>query len=240
MRFSAGQFNMLYVFGMGEVPISISGDPSNTETLTHTVRAVGGVTSSMSDLKEGDTIGVRGPFGVGWPVERAEGKDIVIAAGGIGLAPLRSVVLNTLANRSKYGKVALLYGTRTPDDIVYEGEIKKWRGRFDMQVEVSVDSAKSGWHGAVGVVTTLVPKVEFDPENTIAMICGPEVMMRFTVLELMKMGVSEESIFLSMERNMKCGVGLCGHCQMGPLFVCKDGPVFAYPDVKRLMEVREV
>jgi NAD(P)H-flavin reductase len=242
LQFLPGQFNMLYVFGAGEVPISMSGDPAKPGAITHTVRAVGVVTKSMGRLKRGDEIGVRGPFGASWPVEEAAGKDVVIVAGGIGLAPLRSAIYHVLARREKYGRITLLYGTRTPGDILYQSELEKWRGRFDLQVEVTVDNVPAGqdWRGHVGVVTTLVGRADFDPAQTIAMICGPEVMMRFTVVELRKRGIREESIFISMERNMKCAVGFCGHCLFGPTFICKDGPVFRFDRVGPWLSIREI
>jgi NAD(P)H-flavin reductase len=242
LRFQPGQFNMLYVFGAGEVPISMSGDPAKFGAMTHTVRAVGVVTKAMSRLKRGDVIGVRGPFGASWPVEGAAGKDVVIVAGGIGLAPLRPVIYHVLARREKYGRVALLYGARMPGDILYQSELEKWRGRFDLQVEVTVDNAPTGqdWRGHVGVVTTLVGGAEFDPARTVAMICGPGVMMRFTVIELQKRGVGEEGIFISMERNMKCAVGFCGHCMFGPTFICKDGAVFRFDRVGPWLSKREI
>jgi NAD(P)H-flavin reductase len=242
LPFLPGQFNMLYVFGAGEVPISMSGDPANPGAMTHTVRAVGAVTKAMGRLKRGDAIGVRGQFGAHWPVEEAAGKDVVIVAGGIGLAPLRPVVYHVLARREEYGRVALLYGARTPGDILYQSELEKWRGRFDLQVEVTVDNVPAGenWRGHVGVVTSLVAGAGFDPAQAVAMICGPEVMMRFTVIELRKRGVSEESIFISMERNMKCAVGFCGHCLFGPAFICKDGPVFRFDFINPWLSKREI
>jgi len=238
--FATGQFNMLYVFGVGEVPISISGNPAQPTPLVHTTRAVGTVTKAMRELKPGDVIGVRGPFGSHWPIEQAIGKDVVIVAGGIGLAPLRSVMYQITAQREQYGKVALLYGARTPADILYRRELEHWRGRFDMEVYVTVDNATGAWHGSVGVVTKLVPRASFDPLKTVALVCGPEVMMRFTVSELEKRGVAAEQIYISMERNMKCAVGFCGHCQYGPNFVCKDGPVFQYSRVHSLFTKREI
>jgi NAD(P)H-flavin reductase len=238
--FAAGQFNMLYVFGVGEVPISISGDPAHPEKLVHTTRAVGTVTKSMRKLKRGSLLGVRGPFGTPWPVPEAEGNDVVIVAGGIGLAPLRPALYALLAQREKYGKVVLLYGTRSPADILYRRELENWRARLDLEVYVTVDRAAGDWRGNVGVVTTLIPKAPFDPANTVALVCGPEIMMRFTVLELQKRGVGADSLFLSMERNMKCAIGWCGHCQFGPTFVCKDGPVFRYDRIKELFAKREI
>lgn len=239
-RFGAGQFNMLYKFGVGEAAISISGDPTSPNPLIHTIRAVGTVTKAMSKLKVGDTIGVRGPYGSCWPVEAAKGNDVLIIAGGIGLAPLRPVIYQVLAERRKYGKVFLLYGTRTPEDMLYRAELEKWRARFDMEVLVTVDRASSEWHGNVGVVTTLLKKLVLDPDDTVAMICGPEIMMRFVAMDLIKKELGLERIHVSMERNMKCGIGLCGHCQYGPTFICKDGPVYTYDRVIELLARREI
>jgi NAD(P)H-flavin reductase len=239
-NFEPGQFNMLYIFGVGEIPISISGDPTRPEVLIHTTRAVGNVTKAMKDLKVGDTIGVRGPLGKSWPIKVAEGNDVIIITGGIGLAPLRPVIYNMLAHREKFGKIVLLCGTRTPNDLIYRRELGKWRSRLDMEVHITVDRATTSWRGNVGVVTTLIGKAPFDHLKCTAMVCGPEIMMRFTLLELQKRGVDTKSIYVSMERNMKCGIGLCGHCQIGPLFVCKDGPVFCYDDIKEIFIKREL
>jgi NAD(P)H-flavin reductase len=238
--FASGQFNMLYVFGVGEIPISISGDPARRQPLVHTTRAVGTVSKAMRELKPDDVIGVRGPFGSHWPIERAMGKDVVIVAGGIGLAPLRSAMYQVISQREKYGKVVLLYGARTPEDILYRREVARWRAHFDLEVHVTVDNATGKWRGSVGVVTRLIPRASFDPLNTVAMVCGPEVMMRFTAAELEKRGVAAENMYVSMERNMKCAVGLCGHCQYLPYFVCKDGPVFQYSQVQELLTKWEV
>ncbi|HME31127.1 MAG TPA: FAD/NAD(P)-binding protein [Terriglobales bacterium] len=238
--FAPGQFNMLYVFGVGEVPISISSDPDDAPMLKHTTRVVGTVTKAMRKLKHGETIGIRGPFGTHWPVEEAAGRDVVIVAGGIGLAPLRPALYRLMAEREKYRKIVLLYGTRTPEDMLYRHELEQWRGKFDLQIEVTVDRAASSWRGNVGVVTTMIPRAPFDPSNTFAMVCGPEVMMRFTVMELLKRGVVPERTYLSAERNMKCGIGFCGHCQYGPTFVCKDGPVFAFPRIASIIGKSEI
>ena len=238
--FSAGQFNMLYVFGVGEVPISISGDPSIPIMLKHTTRSVGIVTKAILKLRSGDVMGVRGPFGSLWPVNEAVGNNVVIVAGGIGLAPLRPVLYSFISQRDKYGKIILLYGARTPEDLLYKKELEQWRSRFDLEVKVVVDSATGNWSGNVGVVTTLIPKMQLDPLHTMAMICGPEVMMRYTLKELQNCGVINENIYVSMERNMKCGICLCGHCQLGPKFVCKDGPVFCYEHIKELFGKREI
>jgi NAD(P)H-flavin reductase len=239
--FAAGQFNMLYVFGVGEIPISISGDPTkHAAPLVHTTRAVGSVSHAMRALVPGDVIGVRGPFGTHWPVASAAGKDVVIVAGGIGLAPLRPAMYQILADRDRFGTVSLLYGARSPADMLYRRELEHWRAHFDLEVFVTVDRATSSWHGSVGVVTRLIPRAPFDPQSTIAIVCGPEIMMRFTAAELTKRGVGIESIFLSMERNMKCAIGFCGHCQYGPYFVCKDGPVFTYSAIQNLLVTWEV
>jgi NAD(P)H-flavin reductase len=238
--FAPGQFNMVSVFGMGEAPISISGDPAKPQTLVHTVRSVGVVTQAICKLKRGGVLGVRGPFGSHWPVEEAAGNDVVMVAGGIGLAPLRPVLYYLLSNREKYGRIVLLYGARTPQDLLYKPELEKWRGHFDLEVDITVDTAAAGWRGNVGVVTTLIPGAQFDPAQTAAMVCGPEVMMRFTLRELQLRGVEPENIFISMERNMKCAVGFCGHCQFGPTFVCKDGPVFRYDQVEAFFAKREI
>jgi len=238
--FVTGQFNMLYVFGVGEIPISISGDPAKRRPLVHTTRAVGTVSRAMRELKPGDMIGVRGPFGSYWPIEQAAGKDVVIAAGGIGLAPLRSVMYHIISQREKYGKAVLLYGARTPEEILYRRELERWRAKFDLEVYVTVDRGTGSWRGSVGVVTKLIPRAIFDPQNAVAMVCGPEIMMRFTAAELEKRGVATEHIYISMERNMKCAIGMCGHCQYGPTFVCKDGPVFQYSQVQGLLTKQEV
>lgn len=238
--FAPGQFNMLYAFGVGEVPISISGDPSRPELLVHTVRAVGAVTKAVCRLKPGGVLGVRGPFGTRWPVVEATGHDVIVVAGGIGLAPLRPAVYNILSQRERYGKAVLLYGARSPDEVLYRQELARWTELPEIEVHVTVDKPAAGWEGNVGVVTTLIPKVEFNPRFTVAMICGPEIMMRFTIEELRQRGVSIENIYISMERNMQCGIGLCGHCQIGPFFVCKDGPVFRFDRIEPFFGKREI
>ncbi len=238
--FAPGQFNMLYVFGVGEVPISISGDPSAPQTLMHTTRAVGAVTRAMRKLKRGAALGVRGPFGSHWPVEQAEGSDVVIVTGGIGLVPLRPALYHLMAAREKYGRVVLLYGARTPEDILFKRELQHWRSHLDLEVYVTVDRATGDWKGNVGIGTTLIPKAPFDPHSSVALVCGPEVMMRFTIQELKKRGLRAENIFVSLERNMKCAVGFCGHCQFGPTFICKDGPVFRFDKIQSFFDKREV
>jgi NAD(P)H-flavin reductase len=238
--FAPGQFNMVYLLGVGEVPISISGDPARPGSLVHTIRAVGTVTKPMVRLKRGDMLGVRGPFGSSWPVEEAKGRDAVILAGGIGLAPLRPALYHLLAHRDDYRRVVLLYGARTPEDLLYTDELEEWRSRFDVEVGVTVDAASGNWKGNVGVVTTLIPWARFEPSEAVAMVCGPEVMMRFTVQALQEKGMTADNIFVSMERNMKCGVGFCGHCQWGPTFICKDGPVFRCDRMELFLWKREI
>lgn len=238
--FAPGQFNMLYVFGAGEVPISISGDPGNSGRLVHTVRSVGAVTRGICSLKRGMQLGVRGPFGSHWPVENTSGKDLLIIAGGIGLAPLRPALYSALAGPESFGRVCLLYGTRTPEDVLYRKELEQWQERADLQTLVTVDRASQDWSGNVGVVTTLIAKAQFDPANAVAMVCGPEIMMRFTIRELQKRGMTDDSIYISMERNMKCAVGFCGHCQFGPTFICKNGPVFRYGSIQHFLAIREL
>jgi NAD(P)H-flavin reductase len=238
--FKPGQFNMLYSFGEGEVPISISGDPADPSKLIHTIRRVGAITNAIGNLEEGMAVGVRGPFGTPWPVEEAFGSDLVILAGGLGLAPLRPAIYMALANRHRFGKVVLLYGSRSPSEILFPKELEKWRGRFDTKVRVTVDRAEPGWGGHVGVVTKLVNGAGFDPMHTVAFVCGPEIMMRYGIQALEQAGIDASSIYVSMERNMKCGIGLCGHCQWGAPFVCKDGPVFRFDEVADAFKVREL
>ena len=238
--FNPGQFNMLYIFGLGEIPISISGDPADPDRLVHTTRAVGAVTRRMATLHEGDVIGVRGPFGTHWPLEELKGKDIVIVAGGIGLAPLRPALYQLVANRGDYERVVLLYGARTPEDMLYRAELERWRARFDLEVYVTVDRATGDWHGNVGLVTALIPRAPFEPRNAAALLCGPEVMMRYAVQALQKRGVGAAQTWLSLERNMKCGMAMCGHCQFGPHIVCRDGPVCRMDRIQRFFGRWEV
>ena len=238
--FAPGQFTMLYAFGVGEVPISISGDPADPTRLTQTIRAVGPVTDALTSVAPGDVVGVRGPFGNPWPVEVAEGHDLVIVTGGIGLAPLRPAILTALAHRDRYQNVTLLYGARSPDDLLFTEQLQEWRGRFDFEVLITVDHGDAVWRGPVGVVTSLIGRASFDPEPAVAFVCGPEIMMRFTIQELERTGITDDRLFVSMERNMKCGIGLCGHCQLGPFFVCKDGPVMSCESMTDVCWTREV
>jgi NAD(P)H-flavin reductase len=239
--FAPGQFSMLYVFGVGELPISISGDPQDTSKLVYTVRSVGQATQALVSRCRGDVVGVRGPFGTAWPLAEARGKDVLIIAGGIGLAPLRPVIYHVLRHRDEYVRLVVLYGARTPRDLLFRKELVTWSRGVDTQVLTTVDYGGPSWRGRVGVVTTLFRHLRLHPDRTVALICGPEIMMRYVVAELREnRGVPEESIYLSMERNMKCGVGLCGHCQYGPYFICRDGPVFAFNRLRPLLEKYEL
>jgi NAD(P)H-flavin reductase len=234
-----GQFVMVYAFGIGEVPISVSGPPEHSgEPVVLTVRAVGAVTSAICASEPDAVLGLRGPFGNSWPVESAAGGDVIVVAGGIGLAPLRPVVLHALAHRSAFDAVSVLYGARTPQDLLYTDELEAWRD--PLAVEVTVDAADTSWEGRVGVVPKLVERADFRPEAVRAFVCGPEVMIHFTVEALRARGVPDDRIYLSLERDMRCGVGLCGHCQLGPTLICRDGPVYTQAEVASLMEVREL
>ena len=235
-----GQFDMLYAFGVGEVPISTSAVHLGDGSLTHTVRVVGHVTRALCQLVPGDVLGVRGPYGNEWPLPEAAGGDLVVVAGGIGLAPLRPAIRHALIHRADYGAVSVLLGARTPSDLLFRSEIEEWRARFDTEVDVIVDAAAPGWHGRVGLVTQLIPGAVFDPAKATALVVGPEVMMVFVVRALHERGVPPDRIWLSMERNMRCGVGHCGHCQLGPKLICRDGPVFRADEMIPLMEVREL
>lgn len=238
--FAPGQFNMMYAFGVGEIPVSISGDPADPQRIVHTIRSVGAVSRALANARRGEPVGLRGPFGSRWPVEQALGRDVLIVAGGIGMAPLRPVLLHLLHNRASYGRVALLYGARTPADLLFRRELDRWRRTPGLQVRVSVDRAGPDWEGDVGLVTTQFAKVRYDPLDAVAMICGPEIMIRACASALETAGVARERIQVSMERNMQCAIGHCGHCQFGPKFVCRDGPVFPYSEVAGMMAVREL
>jgi NAD(P)H-flavin reductase len=237
--FAPGQFNMLTAFGVGEVPISLSGDPARPDRLLHTIRAVGPVSSALAGLSPGAPLGLRGPFGAAWPIAEMPGRDVVIVAGGLGLAPLRPVLYHLVAERGRYGRVLLLYGTRGPGDILFRRELEAWK-QDDIDIEITVDHATAAWHGHVGVVTKLIARAAFDPMHALALICGPEIMMRFTVAALRLSGLTDDAIYLSLERNMKCAVGFCGHCQFGPVLVCRDGPVFRYDRLKGLLAMKEI
>ncbi len=227
-----GQFNMLTAFGVGEVAISVSSDPSLSPVLEHTIRDVGAVSHALSHAKRSDVVGVRGPFGTDWPIDGLDGRDVVVVAGGIGLAPLRGVIVRLVAGLSnkRAGKVVVLVGARTPDQLIYGDEIETWR-KQGASVEVTVDVADTDWTGPVGVVTQLVADSDFDAQSAVALVCGPEIMMRFSARSLVDRGISADRIYVSLERNMQCGVALCGHCQLGPFLVCRDGAVVPWAPV---------
>jgi NAD(P)H-flavin reductase len=238
--FLPGQISMLYAYGVGETPISISGDPDVPGQLVYTIRSVGLATNWLVTRKPGDCIGVRGPFGTSWPVLEARGKDILIMAGGIGLAPLRPAIYHILRNRGDYERLVILYGARSPRDMLYRKELSAWAYLPDTQVLTTVDYGGLSWKGNVGVVTTLFRHLRLQPANATVMICGPEIMMRFVIQELQMRGVESKDLYLTMERNMKCACGFCGHCQLGPYFVCKDGPVFRHDVLEPWMNRQEI
>ncbi|HXP18524.1 MAG TPA: FAD/NAD(P)-binding protein [Streptosporangiaceae bacterium] len=233
-----GQFTMLYAFGIGEVPISISGEPDGG-TLIQTIRSVGAVTRALCSAAPGQMLGVRGPFGTDWGVADAAGRDLLIVAGGIGLAPLRPALLTALGARERYRRITVLIGARSPAELVFAGEMLAWRDN-GANVQVTVDRANAGWMGHVGVVTQLIDRAKIDPETTTALVCGPEVMMRMTARALLGAGIGPTDIRVSLERNMRCGIAECGHCQLGPLLLCRDGPVVSYQRAAPLLAVKEL
>jgi NAD(P)H-flavin reductase len=233
-----GQFMMVYVFGIGEVPISVSGPPGRPGPVVLTVRSVGAVSEAICMSEPGTVLGLRGPFGTSWPVDAAVGGDVVVVAGGIGLAPLRPVVLHAIGHREAYDRVTVLYGARTPEDRLYVEELERWRE--SIAVEVTVDAAGTDWGGPVGFVAKLVRRADLRAERATAFVCGPEIMMRTSIDALVEGGMRADRIHVSLERHMDCGVGLCGHCQLGPTLICRDGPVYPYPAIARWMEVREL
>jgi NAD(P)H-flavin reductase len=234
-----GQFTMLYAFGIGEAPISTSGKSGRDYPLVHTIREAGAVTRALCAKRPGEVVGVRGPFGTTWPLAEAHGRDLVIMAGGIGLPPLRPVLYEVLRERGAFGRVLLLYGGRSPAELLYPAELARWRdGGID--VALIVDAAGPDWRGRVGVVTKLVPSAPFDPANAAAFLVGPEIMMRFSAQALVQRGLPADRIWASMERTMRCGVGLCGHCQLGPTLICRDGAVYAWPYLEPLLGVPEL
>jgi len=230
-RFHGGQFNMLYLFGVGEVAISIVSDPTEHEFLDHTIRVAGRVTSAIAKLGIGDTLGIRGPFGRGWPLEGAKGKDIIVVTGGLGCAPVVGAIEYIFRRRSDYGAVRILHGVKTPHDLLYRERFDHWRHEPDTEVYLTSDRADKSWQYHVGVVTELFHEVGIDPARTVVLMCGPEIMMRLGAPILIERGVPSSAIYVSLERHMECGIGLCGHCQMGPYFLCKDGPVMSYDRV---------
>jgi NAD(P)H-flavin reductase len=238
--FLPGQFNMVYLYGVGEVAVSISSDPARRGTLDHTIHRVGTVTTALAQKKRGELLGLRGPFGSSWPVDAGRGKDVCIVTGGIGLAPLRPLIYTILRDRDAFGRVIMMYGGRSPLDLLFRVELEKWGNENNVETLVTVDRGDSSWKGHIGVVTTLFSYIKLDARNTIGYVCGPEVMMRYTVDEMERRGIPPEQIYLSMERNMKCAVGFCGHCQFGPTFICKEGPVYPFPRIRPLLEKKEL
>lgn len=234
-----GQFNMLYLFGSGEVPISISGRDS-AGRLQHTIRSVGRITRAMSQVSAGDQIGLRGPFGVGWPLAETEDRDLLVIAGGLGLAPVRQLLQLMVSGSLPCRRLLLLFGVRTPSDLLFRSELEQWAEHPQVEIRVTVDRADSNWRGDIGVVPRLLQRGGFDPARALAFVCGPEVMMRFSVQALQQQGVADEAIYLSMERSMKCAVGLCGRCQWRERFICRDGPVFRYDQIAPQLNIREL
>ena len=231
-----GQFLEVSVFNIGEIPISITSTPTRKEFIELSIKNVGLVSGAIHKLNQGSEIGLRGPFGNGFPYENAYGKNLLFVAGGIGLAPLRSLINFTLDNRDHYENVTILYGSRTPSDLVFQRELNEWEKRADLQFLVTVDRGEETWQGNVGVVTTLLPRADITIENTMAFVCGPPVMIPFVIKDLVNLGFSDEAIISTLERHMKCGVGKCGHCCIGYKYVCQDGPVFSYKEMKALAE----
>ncbi len=237
-RFLPGQFNMLYLPGIGECAISISSSADDAQQLLHTIRVVGNVTRAIARLQPGDPILIRGPFGSAWPMDLCRGCDVVIAAGGLGLAPLRPAIYHILRRRSDYGRVVLLYGARSPGDLLFTAEYDAWRAA-GMELQITVDLGDENWQGQIGVVPALLSRLRLREARTRVLTCGPEIMMRFVVFETIARRIPRESIYLSMERNMNCALGHCGHCQLGPAFVCKDGPVFSYPQLEPYLHIED-
>ncbi len=235
-HFLPGQFLELSVFGYGEAPFCIASSPTRREALETTVRHTGLLTDALHLLGKGDEVGIRGPFGNGFDLTAAQGKDLLFVAGGIGLPPLRSLIWNVLDERSRFGKVTILYGARTPTDLVYKRELDEWATRSDVEFRVTVDAAQPGWTGMVGVVPLLFKKVTLYPESTLAYVCGPPIMIRVVIQDLLARGFKEETIISTLERMMQCGIGKCNHCAIGHRYVCRDGPVFNYGQISELVE----
>ena len=237
--FEPGQFNMLYLPGFGEAAISLSSDPAKSNTFSHTVRRLGNVTGALARLSVGDQIGVRGPFGTPWPVDRLRYRDVVIACGGLGLAPLRPVIYHIIGSRKRFGRVKVVYGARSPDELLYRNEFDSWRNA-GVEVIVTVDIDAPGWNGAVGVVPGLIDELDVEFDTAAMLTCGPEIMMRYVVREALERGVDPRSVYLAMERNMSCGMAFCGRCQVGPFLLCRDGPVLCYDAVAPLLNLEDL
>ena len=237
-RFAPGQFNMLYAYGAGEVAISIASDPEQRETFGHTIRIAGRVTRVLAQLKSGDRMALRGPYGKGWPLEQAHGRDLVLVTGGLGCAPVVAVINYALNRRNQFRRLVIMQGVKHAEDLIWRERYQAWAGLPDTQVLLAADEAGDRWPWHVGKVTVLFDKAQFDPQNCAVMMCGPEPMMIASAKALVEHGVSDQEIWISMERNHHCGFGHCGHCQFGPYFVCQDGPVFRYGDIKWLLGTR--
>jgi len=235
-HYQPGQFLELSVFGYGEAPFCIASSPTRPGVLETTVRRTGQLTDHLHQMGKGDEVGIRGPFGNGFDVLAASGRDLLFVAGGIGLPPLRSLIWNVLDHRERYGRVTILYGARTPPDLVYKDELEEWGKRSDVELLVTVDVAQKGWTGNVGVVPVLFQKVTLHPETTLAYVCGPPIMIRFVVRDLLARGFKEEAVISTLERMMQCGIGKCNHCTIGHRYVCRDGPVFNYRQIAELVE----
>jgi len=230
------QFVQVSMFGIGEAPISISSSPTVSDTFELCVRNVGSVTSAIHRLKPGDKVGIRGPFGNGFPTEKILGKDVLFVCGGLGLAPLRSLIRWSLEHRRSFGRLITFYGSKNPSELLYKNELEQWKNSQEMEFHVTVDRPDDSWTGNTGVITTLFNRVQLDPLKTVAVVVGPPVMYKFVILELLKRAVMESRIYVSLERRMRCGLGKCGHCQMNGIYVCQEGPVFCYSDVKKIPE----
>lgn len=237
--FQPGQFNMLYLYGVGEVAISIVYEREDKAVFSHTIHAVGRVTKGMAKLKVGDRLGVRGPFGRGWPMEEAKGKDVVIVTGGVGCAPVVGAINYVLQHRDQYRKLIVMQGVKHSEEFFYQERYKRWKNSPNMEIFVSASRGHGPeWPWQSGRITNYVEGLDIDPKNVITMVCGPEGLMRTAALEFVKKGLSEKDIYLSMERNMHCGVGHCGHCQLGGVFICKDGPIFQYAEIKDILGIK--
>ncbi|MBF0298326.1 MAG: FAD/NAD(P)-binding protein [Oligoflexia bacterium] len=234
-KFQPGQFNMLYLFGVGEIAISIVSDPKEEQYITHTIRVVGRVSRGFEKLKEGDRIGVRGPFGKGWPLKQAIGKDVLIISGGLGCAPVTSAINYIIERQNLYGPLKILQGIKRSSEFIYHERYDRWEAAANTEVIISVDETDVSWSKSIGLVTEHIKDLQLDVNKTIVMMCGPEIMMKIAADHCIKKNIEEKNIYLSMERNMHCGCGHCGHCQIGGVFVCKNGPVFSYPEIKELL-----
>jgi NAD(P)H-flavin reductase len=236
--FQPGQFNMVYLYGVGEVPLSIVSDPQDTHFFDHTVRALGRTTDGLTRVQPGDRLGIRGPLGRGWPVAGAQGRDVLVVSGGLGCAPVSSVIRYVLRRRERYGRLFILQGVRHVEDLIWRTQYEAWATEPETQVMLAADVVTTGWTGAQGPVVDLLARVDLDPRRTVAMLCGPELMVIAAIADLRGRGVHDRAIWLSLKRNMHCGVGSCGHCQIGPKYVCTDGPIFTYAEIADQLGLR--